>query len=150
MKQRGFPGWRRSGMNKSVLDGNVILAVDDEPDVLTILEEEIKRACPHCGFEKAAIYETAVEMMKTRYYDAVILDLMGVRGFDLLELAVNRNFRTARLTAHAPSAEALKQSREMGARAYLPKEKLGEVVPFQEDVLTYMSICPGGSASLKK
>jgi hypothetical protein len=25
----------------------------------------------------------------------------------------------------------------MGARAYLPKEKLGEIVPFLEDVLTY-------------
>ena len=40
-------------------------------------------------------------------------------------------------TAHALSAEALKRSHEMGARAYLPKEKLGEIVPFLEDVLNY-------------
>ena len=30
-----------------------------------------------------------------------------------------------------------KRSFEMKARAYLPKEKLGEVVPFVEDVLKY-------------
>jgi hypothetical protein len=41
------------------------------------------------------------------------------------------------LTAHALSPEALKKSVELGARAYLPKEKLGEIVPFLEDVLAY-------------
>ena len=41
------------------------------------------------------------------------------------------------LTAHALNPEALKRSFEMGARAYLPKEKLGQIVPFLEDVLTY-------------
>ena len=41
------------------------------------------------------------------------------------------------LTAHALSPEALKKSIEMKARAYLPKEKLGEVVPFLEDMLKY-------------
>jgi CheY-like chemotaxis protein len=128
---------RRVGMKKSVLDGKAILAVDDEPDVLTVLEEEIKGTCPHCEFEKATTYETAAEMVKNRRYDVVILDIMGVRGFDLLKLAVGRSFRTAMLTAHALSPEALKRSVEMGARAYLPKERLGEVVPFLEDILTY-------------
>jgi len=33
--------------------------------------------------------------------------------------------------------EALKRSIDLGARSYLPKEKLGEVVPFLEDVLKY-------------
>jgi hypothetical protein len=41
------------------------------------------------------------------------------------------------LTAHALSSEALKKSVELGARAYLPKEKLGEIVPFLEVVLAY-------------
>jgi len=62
---------------------------------------------------------------------------MGVRGFDLLDLAVKKNLRVAMLTAHALSPEALKKSIEMKARAYLPKEKLGEVVPFLEDILKY-------------
>jgi hypothetical protein len=41
------------------------------------------------------------------------------------------------LTAHALTPEALKRSFDMKARAYLPKEKLGEIVPFLEDVLKY-------------
>ena len=41
------------------------------------------------------------------------------------------------LTAHALNDEALNRSFRMGAMAYLPKEKLGEIVPFLEDVLKY-------------
>ena len=124
-------------MKESVLDGKKILAVDDEPDVLTVLEEEIIEACPKCTFDKATTYESAVKKLESSNYDVVILDIMGVRGFDLLELAVKKGMKVAMLTAHALSAEALKRSHEMGARAYLPKEKLGEIVPFLEDVLNY-------------
>ena len=69
-------------------------------------------------------------MLKANDYDLVVLDIMGVRGFDLLEIAVTRKFKVAMLTAHALSPEDLKKSHDMGARAYLPKDKLGEVVPF--------------------
>jgi len=124
-------------MKESILNGKMILAVDDEPDVLTVLEEEILDAAPKCRFDKATIYQEAVERMVSFTYDVVILDIMGVRGFDLLELAVSRNFPVAMLTAHALTPEALKRSFEMKARAYLPKEKLGEIVPFLEDVLKY-------------
>jgi hypothetical protein len=79
----------------------------------------------------------------------VILDIMGVRGFDLLDLAVRKNFRVAMLTAHALTPEALKRSFEMKARAFLPKEKLGEVVPFLEDVLKY-EYFPGWKRLMKK
>jgi hypothetical protein len=41
------------------------------------------------------------------------------------------------LTAHALSPENLKRAHDMGARAYLPKSKLGEIVPFLEDVMKY-------------
>jgi len=124
-------------MKTSVLSGKKILAVDDEPDVLTVLEEEIMGACPDCKFDKATSYEKAAELIKSNSYDVVILDIMGVRGFDLLALAVSRNLRVAMLTAHALTADALKRSFEMKARAYLPKEKLGEIIPFLEDVLNY-------------
>jgi CheY-like chemotaxis protein len=124
-------------MGDSILNGKMILAVDDEPDVLTVLEEEILNAAPKCRFDKATTYQEAVEKMVSLTYDVVILDIMGVRGFDLLELAVSRNLPVAMLTAHALTPEALKRSFEMKARAYLPKEKLGEIVPFLEDVLKY-------------
>ena len=124
-------------MKASILGGKKILAVDDEPDVLTVLEEEIMGACPDCKFDKATTYEKAAELIKSNTYDVVILDIMGVRGFDLLALSVSRNLRVAMLTAHALTPEALKRSFDMKARAYLPKEKLGEIVPFLEDVLKY-------------
>jgi CheY-like chemotaxis protein len=122
---------------ESILNGKAILAVDDEPDVLSTLEEEIVGAAPKCKFEKATTYQEAANKLESQTYDVVILDIMGVRGFDLLDLAVKKNLRVAMLTAHALTPEALKRSFEMKARAYLPKEKLGEVVPFLEDVLKY-------------
>ena len=124
-------------MKESILNGKRILAVDDEPDILMVLEEEILQVAPNCKYEKAATYQEAVDKLKSQTYDLVILDIMGVRGFDLLALAVSRNLRVAMLTAHAFTPEALKRSFDMKARAYLPKEKLGEIVPFLEDVLTY-------------
>ena len=116
---------------------------------MTILEEEILEAAPNCKYEKATNYEVAADKLKSNTYDVVILDIMGVLGFDLLDLAVSRNFKVAMLTAHALNPEALKRSFEMKARAYLPKEKLGEVVPFLEDVLSYEYL-PGWRRLLEK
>lgn len=124
-------------VKKSILDGKQILAVDDEADVLMVLEEEILGSCPGCKIDKATTYEEAEKKLKSQPYDIAILDIMGIRGFDLLELAVSRNLRVAMLTSHALSSEALKRSFQLKARAYLPKEKLGEIVPFLEDVLRY-------------
>jgi len=124
-------------MNESILDGKRILAVDDEADVLRVLEEEILSASPTCTLDKAVTYEQAHELLSKNDYDIVVLDIMGVRGFDLLEEAVSRKMRAAMLTAHALSPEAMKKSHDLGAHAYLPKAKLGEIVPFLEDVLQY-------------
>jgi DNA-binding NarL/FixJ family response regulator len=124
-------------MTQSILSGKTILAVDDEPDVLTVLEEEILHACPDCKIDKATTYEKGADLLASNTYDIAILDIMGVRGFDLLEIAVKRGFRVAMLTAHALTPEALKKSHDLGARAYLPKDKLGEIIPFLEDVLQY-------------
>jgi CheY-like chemotaxis protein len=123
-------------MKESVLSKRRILAVDDEPDVLMVLEEEILDACPSCQLDKATNYEEAAQLLASWTYDLVILDIMGVRGFELLEDAVSRDYPVAMLTAHALTPEALRRSIELGARSYLPKEKLGEIVPFLEDVLT--------------
>jgi DNA-binding response OmpR family regulator len=122
-------------MAESILDGKKMLIVDDEPDILAVVEEEILGSCSSCTIDKATNYEKGAELLKANNYDLVILDIMGVRGFDLLEIAVSRSFKAAMLTAHALSPEALKKSHDMGAMAYLPKDKLGEIVPFLEDVL---------------
>jgi CheY-like chemotaxis protein len=136
-------------MVESILNNKNILAVDDEPDVLRVLDEEITWVAPKCRFEKATTYAEATKKLESQTYDVVILDIMGVRGFDLLELAVRKKFHVAMLTAHALTPDALKRSFEMKARAYLPKEKLGEIVPFLEDVLRYEYL-PGWNRLMKK
>jgi DNA-binding NtrC family response regulator len=124
-------------MTDSILNGKRILAVDDEPDVLEFLEEEVLEAAPKCTVDKATTYEDAAKLLEANKYDLVVLDIMGVRGFDLLDVAVKRKFRVAMFTAHALTPEALKRSYDMKAHAFLPKEKLKEIVPFLEDVLKY-------------
>jgi DNA-binding response OmpR family regulator len=124
-------------METSKMSGMKILVVDDEPDVLATVETEIHLSCPDCEIDMATSYEKAAEFMRTKGYDIVILDIMGVRGFDLLKIAVQHNFKVAMLTAHALNAEALKKSYDMGARAFLPKDQLGNLVPFLEDILRY-------------
>jgi CheY-like chemotaxis protein len=129
-------------MKESLLKDLRLLLVDDEPDVLDLLREEILEACPDCRIDEAGTYALAQELMISWTYDLVVLDIMGVRGFDLLSLAQVRNFPVAMLTAHALTPEALQRSIELGARAYLPKEKMGDIVPFLEDILRYEQL-PG-------
>jgi DNA-binding NtrC family response regulator len=121
-------------MEKSILCDKRLLAVDDEPDVLDTLEEQLQ-GFEGLTLEKAVNYETGYQLIRSWTYDLVILDIMGVRGFDLLNAAVHLGFPTVMLTAHALTPEALKKSVEMGAGAFIPKEKMGEIVPFLEDVL---------------
>ena len=122
-------------MEASVLDGKRILAVDDEADVLETLEDLLDEY-PGLILDTARDYETGYHLLRSWTYDVVILDIMGVRGFDLLSAAVHLGFPTVMLTAHALSVEALKQSIDLGARAYIPKEKMADISEFLEDVLS--------------
>jgi DNA-binding response OmpR family regulator len=117
-------------MKESILMGKRILAVDDKPDLLAVLEKEILEACPDCKFETATTKQEASEKMMSWTYDAVILDGMGSRDVALLNLALVRNFPVAMLTT--PS---LNEAIKMGTPAYLPKEKLKEIVPFLEHLM---------------
>ncbi len=120
--------------HSEILKDKLILAVDDEEDVLDIIEEELSAAGAGT-LHKATSFERGREYLVSYTYDLVILDIMGVRGFDLLKIAVRQDFPVVMLTAHALNPESLKQSIELGARAYLPKEQLQSLVPFLEDVL---------------
>lgn len=124
-------------MATSVLEGRTILAVDDERDVLTVLEEEILNVCPTCRIDNSTTYEGGADLLRRNDYDVVILDIMGVQGFDLLEIAAGRKLRAVMLTSKALTPEDLKRSFDLGAWAFLPKDKLGEIVPFLEDALRY-------------
>ena len=117
--------------SESPLKDKVVLVVDDEPDVLETVAEEIDMCLVH----KAGDYDTALQYLLSYTYDIVILDIMGVRGFELLKNAVSRGFPTVMLTAHALSPESLKKSIKLGAVSFLPKEKTSELTSFLEDVV---------------
>jgi DNA-binding NtrC family response regulator len=124
-------------MRESILNHKKVLVVDDEADILAVVKEEILDSCPDTEIDTAGDYASAAELLKTKEYDLVILDIMGVRGFDLLPLAVGRKFKVVMLTAHALNSEALSKSYDLGAMAYLPKDELENLVPFLEDVLQH-------------
>jgi len=64
-------------MRESILKKKMILAVDEEPNVLTVLEKEIRAVCPSCTFDRTTTYKEAGERMASFTYDLVIL---GIRG----------------------------------------------------------------------
>lgn len=113
------------------LRGRRVLIVDDEPDILGSLEETLD----DCILDRAETYEDARNLLETERYDAAILDIMGVRGYDLLDLATEKGLPVLMLTAHALSADNLVRSLKKGARAYVPKDKIAEIRTFLQDVL---------------
>ena len=115
--------------SESPLKGKRILVVDDEPDVLETLQELLDM----CIVQQAADFDTAVEFISNHSYDAVVLDIQGVNGFELLRHAVSKGFPTLMLTAHAATPESLKKSIELGAVAFLPKEYILELKDLLED-----------------
>lgn len=114
-----------------VLKDKIVLVVDDEVDVTDTVEEVLDM----CLIRKANDYDTARQYLMSYTFDVVILDIMGVNGFDLLKLSVKRGFPTVMLTAYALTPESLEKSIKLGAVSFLPKEKMGELDDFIADVV---------------
>ena len=71
---------------KTLLDGKRVLIVDDEPDVLDSLEELLSM----CDVSRATSFEAAKALLETKPFDLAVLDIMGVQGYKLLDLALVR------------------------------------------------------------
>jgi DNA-binding NtrC family response regulator len=112
------------------LKGKRILLVDDEPDILGSLEEMLD----DCEVDRAESYEDAAALLEKQVYDVAILDIMGVRGYDLLALANQRGVPVLMLTAHALSPDNLVKSVKEGARAYVPKDKIADIRIYLRDI----------------
>lgn len=119
-------------MKESVMKHKKVLGLGEEPDLLMCLEEEILGACPECSFDKATNYDVGVQYLASYTYDLVILDFAVVRALDLLDQAAMRNFPTVVLLDNGVPPEAL---RRLGARSFLPKDKLMEIVPAIEAII---------------
>ena len=117
---------------ESVLTDKAVLVVDDEPDILDSIAEQLDM----CRIYRAKDYEIALQLMAGFKFDMVILDVMGVQGFELLKKSVSKGFPTVMLTAHALTPEALKESIKLGAVSFLPKEMMAELDTYLADVIT--------------
>jgi CheY-like chemotaxis protein len=116
---------------EKILKGKRVLIVDDEEDILEFLTELLEV----CKVDRASSFEEAKKLLESNYYHAAVLDIMGVRGYELLEIANKREVPALMLTAHALSQDNLKKSFEKGAAYYVPKDEISKVDVFLADIL---------------
>ena len=113
------------------LAGKKILIVDDEPDVLEMLSELLSQ----CAINSAASFDAAKQLLERKQYDAAILDIMGVNGYELLDLCRQKHIPALMLTAHALSPDHLADSVKKGACAYIPKDEMAHIDTYLADVI---------------
>ena len=114
-----------------ILKDKRILIVDDEPDILETLEELLEM----CIIDSAPDFSAAVKFLDRNVYDAAVLDIMGVRGFELLDVTQEKNIPAIMLTAHSLDPDSLVKSIKSGAHAYVPKDKITDIAVYVADIL---------------
>jgi len=116
---------------KKILKGKKVLIVDDEKDIL----EQFIELLDICRIDTASTFEEGKRLLESEVYDIAVLDIMGVKGFELLKIANKHKIPALMLTAHALSEESLKKSAEDGASYYAPKDEINKIDLFVADVL---------------
>ncbi|HKI48545.1 MAG TPA: response regulator [Desulfobacteria bacterium] len=118
-------------MPHDLLDGKRILVVDDEHDVFETIEELL----PMCRLVEANNFEQAKDLLEGEPFDMALLDIMGVRGYDLLKIASAKGIPSVMMTAYALSVKDTVNSFRGGAASYVPKEELAHIAKFLNDIL---------------
>lgn len=113
-----------------LLEDKRILIVDDEPDVLDTLEDLL----PMCVVIRASTFEKAKDLLENQYLDMAILDIMGVAGYDLLEICKEKRVIGVMLTAYAVTPDNIIKSYENGAASFVPKEEMHNITTFLADI----------------
>ena len=116
--------------DKSLLDGKRILVVDDESDVLDSLADLLFE----CKVTRASSFEEAKDLLEHQYFDMAILDIMGVNGYELLEICNEKRVIAVMLTAYAMTPEDIKKSYDNGAASFVPKEKIADITTYLSDI----------------
>lgn len=116
---------------KKILYGKKLLIVDDEPDVLQALTEMLEM----CKIDTATTFEEGKRLLNSEDYDCAVLDIMGVKGFELMEIAVKKGTPALMLTAHALTEENLYKAARDGASYFVPKDRMHEIELFLADVV---------------
>ena len=116
---------------KSLLKDKVILVVDDEPDILETVEEQLDM----CLLHKAKDYDAALQYIMSYNYDVVILDIRmpGGNGIDVLQ-AIKRGdpAPTVIMLTNYPYPQYRGKCMDLGADYFFDKsnefEKVMEVI----------------------
>ena len=116
--------------NDDVLKGKKILIVDDETDVLELLVDLLDE----CDTETSSTFENAKTLLEQNPYDVAILDIMGVNGLGLLEIATEKKIPALMLTARGLNPDNLMESIQKGAKACVPKEKMSEIDIYLQEI----------------
>ena len=116
---------------KKILKGKRVLIVDDEEDILELLIELLDM----CKIDRASTFEEAKGLLENNFYHIAVLDIMGVRGYELLEIANKKDVPALMLTAHALSKDNLKKSFQEGASYYVPKDEISKIDIFLADII---------------
>jgi DNA-binding NtrC family response regulator len=116
---------------EKIIAGKWVLIVEDEKDVIDVLTELLEA----CRLDAATSFEQGKRLLNENDYDLVILDIMGVRGFDLLKIANERHVPALMLTAHGLSEENLNRAVKEGALYYAPKDEMANIATFVADVI---------------
>ena len=107
------------------------MIVDDEQEVTETLKDLLDMS----AIDTAADFQTAGKLLNQNRYDVAILDIMGVKGYELLEIANKNGVPVLMLTSHALSPDDFGKSISGCAKAYIPKEKMTELDVFVTDLL---------------
>jgi DNA-binding NtrC family response regulator len=121
----------KSERPRDLLKDKWVLIVDDEQDVLDVLTQILDM----CRVDRASTFEEARELLEKNPYDIAVLDIMGVRGYDLLQIADRRNIPAVMLTAHALTKADIIRSIQEGASFFAPKDRIADVASFLANVL---------------
>jgi CheY-like chemotaxis protein len=114
-----------------LLEGKRILVVDDEPDILVVLRELLSM----CDVVTCSSFNDGKEQLESQHFDIAILDIMGVDGYGLLDIAKQKKIPAVMLTAHAFTPDNLVRSIKQGAVSYIPKDEIAKIADFLTDVL---------------
>ena len=113
-----------------LLSGKKVLVVDDENDIL----ETVVELLDVCDVATANTFQKAKQLLESEDFDIAILDIMGVDGYGLLNIANSRKIPAVMLTAHAFSSDNLVRTIKEGAVSYIPKEELKDLADYLTDV----------------
>jgi DNA-binding NtrC family response regulator len=117
--------------DETILSGKRVLIVDDEADILETLTDLL----PMCEVHKASSFHEAQVLLESRVFDLAILDIMGVAGYDLLEMATAKKIIAVMLTARAIGPNSVQKAYTRGAAYYIPKEEMVNIETCLIDIL---------------